>query len=80
MVMMHGTRPDPEAYTLTPCLSREKVVVARMARDGELRRLFQKQSENILKTSFCVVEHTKIILKQKGEVSLKFSYKLNCLI
>jgi hypothetical protein len=51
---------------------REKVVVARMARDGELRRLFQEQSENILKTSFCVVEHTKIILKQKEEVRSKF--------
>jgi len=59
---------------------REKVVVTRMARDGELRRLFQEQSENILKTSFCVVEHTKIILKQTGKVRSKFSCKLNCLI
>jgi len=57
---------------MTPYLSREKVVVARMARDCELRRLFQEQSENILKTSFCVVEHTKIILKQKEEVRSKF--------
>jgi predicted nuclease of predicted toxin-antitoxin system len=33
----------------------------------ELRRLFQEQSENILKTSFCVVEPTRYRIRHLSE-------------